>query len=310
MMMTMNNDELQYLNLVKDVIETGYYRPGASDRTGVGTYVCHGKTMRFNLQDGIIPLLTTKRIPFKAVLNELIWFLSGETNIQPLVKKNVHIWSDWPHAKYVKETGHNISMEEFERLILNDDKFAKKWGDLGPVYGKQWRRWQGYDGKVYDQISSLIKMLKVNPDSRRALFHGWNVSELEEMALPPCHLLYQFFVTPQKDSEKRRLSLTLYQRSCDVGLGVPFNIASASVLVHMFAQQLDMDAGELFWVGHDVHIYENHIDALKQQLDRQPREFPKIKFARKPYSIFQYNDEDIILKNYNPYPIIKMDVAV
>lgn len=303
--------EYQYLNLVKDVIDHGYIRPAENDRTGVATRVIHGATMRFDLSGGVIPLLTTKRVPFRAVMYELLWFISGKTSIRPLLENNVHIWSDWPHAKYVQATGENITMAEFEQRVLNDTEFAQQWGDLGPVYGKQWRRWQAPDGRVIDQLADLVERLRKSPDSRRALFHGWNVADLDQMALPPCHLLYQCFVAPLREGEtKRRLSLTLYQRSCDMGLGVPFNIASASLLVHMLAQQLDMLPGELFWVGHDVHVYENHIQPLLTQLARTPGQFPTLEIKRKPASLFEYQGEDFELVGYNPQSTIKMDVAV
>lgn len=303
--------EKQYLDLVENIIETGHRRPAENDRTGVGTRVVHGATMRFDLSDGKLPLLTTKRVPFKAVLHELLWFISGQTNIRPLVMNNVHIWSDWPHAKYVKQTGENISMSEFEQRVLRDEAFAMKWGDLGPVYGKQWRRWETPQGDEIDQLAQLIDLLRNNPDSRRALFHGWNVADLDKMALPPCHLLYQCFVAPLREGEtRRRLSLTLYQRSCDIGLGVPFNIASASLLVHMLAQQADMIPGELFWVGHDVHVYENHVEPLRQQLARTPGQFPTLEIKRRPESLFDYQASDFELIGYNPQATIKMDVAV
>lgn len=303
--------EYQYLKLVESIIETGYRRQAENDRTGVATRVLHGATMRFDLSGGTLPLLTTKRVPFRAVLNELLWFISGQTNIRPLLENNVHIWSDWPHAKYVKQTGENITMEQFEQRVLSDAAFAEQWGDLGPVYGKQWRRWETPQGQEIDQLAQLIHLLKNNPDSRRALFHGWNVADLDKMALPPCHLLYQCFVAPLREGEsKRRLSLTLYQRSCDIGLGVPFNIASASLLVHMLAQQVDMLPGELFWVGHDVHVYENHVEPLRQQLGRTPGQFPTLKIKRRPATLFDYQASDFDLVGYDPHPSIKMDVAV
>ena len=307
----MRTGEHQYLDLVRDVIETGARRAAENDRTGVATRVLHGASMRFDLSGGTVPLLTTKRVPFKAVLHELLWFLSGQTSIRPLLENNVHIWSDWPHAKFVRETGEAISMGEFEQRVLKDAAFAARWGDLGPVYGKQWRRWQAPDGRVIDQLADLVDRLRKSPDSRRALFHGWNVADLDQMALPPCHLLYQCFVAPLREGEtKRRLSLTLYQRSCDMGLGVPFNIASASLLVHLLAQQVDMLPGELFWVGHDVHVYENHVEPLGQQLSRQPGAFPTVALLRRPASLFEYQAADIRLDGYAPQPAISMDVAV
>ena len=307
----LSQGEYQYLALVENVIGRGHRRAAENDRTGVATRVLHGATMRFDLSDGVLPLLTTKRVPFKAVMHELLWFLDGETNIRPLLENNVHIWSDWPHAKYVRQTGDTISMEEFERRVLQDAEFAEQWGDLGPVYGKQWRRWQGPDGKVIDQLSELVDTLRNRPDSRRALFHGWNVADISQMALPPCHLLYQCFVAPLREGEtKRRLSLTLYQRSCDLGLGVPFNIASASLLVHMLAQQADLLPGELFWVGHDVHVYENHVVPLQIQLGRSPGKFPTVSLLRRPPSLFDYQESDFQLNGYKPQSSIPMEVAV
>ncbi len=328
--------EYQYLALLEDAFEHGDFR---GDRTGVGTLALHGRTMRFSLANGTVPLLTTKKIHYPSVLNELIWFLSGESNIRPLLQSKVTIWSEWPHKKFVQATGgvltadefearlqkdsafakawanqsHQafveatggaLSVREFEARILADEIFAQRWGDLGPVYGVQWRRWLGSDGKVYDQITDVVERLKRDPSSRRLLFHGWNVAEVDQMALPPCHLLYQFFV------ENGKLSLTLYQRSCDTGLGVPFNIASAAFLVHMVAQQVGLEAGELFWVGHDVHVYSNHED-LKKQLSRTPRAFPQIRFKRKPETLFDYHLDDLeFVTPYDPDPNIKLPVAV
>lgn len=294
--------ERQYLSLAQELIEEGDPR---IDRTGVGTLALHGRTMRFNLQDGIWPLLTTKRIPWKAVAGELIWFLNGETNIRSLLEKNITIWSEWPHQKYVQETGENVDIKVFEQRILKDAAFAKKWGDLGPVYGKQWRRWQGPDGREYDQISDLMQRIQNDPYSRRLLFHGWNVADLYQMALPPCHLLYQFFV-----SSKGQLSATLYQRSADMGLGVPFNIASCALLIHMMAQQLSLSPGDLFWVGHDVHLYQNHVEPMKVQIQRVPTPFPTIHIKRKPNSLFDYQIEDFEPIGYHPQKSIPMPIAV
>lgn len=294
--------ENQYLALVRDIKENGDVID--NDRTGVGTLSVHGRTMRFDLRDGCLPLLTTKRVPFKAIFHELMWFLSGSSNIRPLLLNNVTIWSDWPYDKYVKATGSTISMKEFEDKIRESEEFAQQWGDLGPVYGVQWRRWQGPDGKVYDQISDLIRRLKETPHSRRLLFHGWNVAEVDQMALPPCHLLYQFYVA------KGRLSMTLYQRSCDTALGVPFNIASAALLVRLMAAEVGLEPGELFWVGHDVHLYQNHLEPIETQLARTPRPFPKLEIVRKAPSLFGYTLEDVKLVGYDPDPSIKMDVAV
>lgn len=294
--------ELQYLALVQDIITNG--DRVENERTGVGTLSVHGRTLRFDLSDGTVPLLTTKRVPWKSVAGELLWFLSGSSNIRPLLQEKVTIWSEWPHANYIKKTGSTISVREFEAKILADAAFAEKWGDLGPVYGVQWRRWKGSDGKVYDQIGKLVHDLKHNPGSRRLLFHAWNVAEVEQMALPPCHLLYQCHVA------EGRLSMSLYQRSCDTALGVPFNIASAAFLVHMLAQQTGLKPGSLFWVGHDVHLYLNHLDPIAGQLDRTPRSFPKLSFSRHPESLFNYKRSDFVIQGYEPDPSIKMEVAV
>ena len=293
--------ERQYLDLVQTILDEGDDRV---DRTGVGTRALHGHMMRFDLSDGSWPLLTTKRIPWKAVANELFWFLTGETNIRPLLQNKVSIWSDWPHKSYVQKTGDAIDMKTFEQRVLDDETFAAQWGDLGPVYGKQWRRWQGPDGKVYDQVTDVMERIKRDPASRRLLFHGWNVADLDQMALPPCHLLYQFFVA------KGRLSMTLYQRSCDVGLGVPFNIASAALLIRMMAQQTQLETGSLVWMGHDVHLYQNHLQPIATQLTRTPRAFPKIQLTN-PGSLFGYTTEYLTFETpYEPDPVIKMDVAV
>jgi thymidylate synthase len=293
--------EEQYLRLVEEIIAWG--EPQA-DRTGVGTLALHGRTLRFDLSDGSIPLLTTKAVPFRVLAEELFWFLRGETNIRPLLLKNVHIWSEWPHAAYVKKTGDALSIEEFERRVIEDEAFAARWGDLGPVYGKNWRRWAGPDGKIYDQISMVLERMRKDPGSRRLLFHGWNVAEIDQMALPPCHLLYQFFIA------RGRLSLSLYQRSCDVALGLPFNLASAATLLRMFAQQTDLEPGELFWVGHDVHLYKNHVDPIQEQLDRLPKALPKLILKGRPESLFDYTIENFATPEYRPAKKIVMPVAV
>lgn len=301
--MVFSNDgtsEQQYLQLVDYIIKNGVDR---TDRTGVGTRAIHGATLRFDVSDSSLVLLTTKFVPFKAVFHELNWMLSGDTNIRALLQNKVSIWSDWPHAKYVQATGENIGMKEFEQRVLKDEAFAKQWGSIGPGYGHQWRRWQGPDGKVYDQISDLVERIQREPSSRRLLFHGWNVADLDQMALPPCHLLYQFFVA------NGTLSLTMYQRSCDVGLGLPFNLASCVLLMNMVAQQCGLKVGQLFWVGHDVHLYSNHLDKIAVQLERQPRPFPKLTLLPAP-SLFDYTIDHVQVDGYEPHPAIRMDVAV
>lgn len=297
------SSEYQYLDLLKEIMEYGDAR---TDRTGTGTTAIHGAMMRFDLSDGTVPLLTTKKLKWKDMWIEWIWFMSGETNILPLIKENVSIWTEWPHEIYMKQTGHELSKKEFEALLLNDPEMAEKWGDLGPVYGHQWRKWQGPDGKVYDQLKDLVELLRKDKFSRRALMHGWNVADISQMALPPCHLLYQFF-----SNSKNQLSMTLYQRSCDVGLGVPYNISEASMFIHIMAAELGMEPGELVWFGHDVHLYSNHIQKLKDvQLIRTPKAFPKFIIKNKRESIFDYQKDDVEVVGYDPDPYISLPVAV
>jgi thymidylate synthase len=325
--------EEQYLDLLAHIVERGEKKV---DRTGVGTLSVFGAMLRFDMRDDVIPLITTKRVYWKTAAKEMLWFLTGGTNIQPLVQVNCPIWTDWPLDKYRKATGDQISQEAFEARIAADDEFAAQWGELGPVYGKQWRRWLGPDGKEYDQIADVINMLKTNPASRRILFHGWNVPDIGSMALPPCHLLYQFFVShPQpedsivdgertgdnlktsedtgsnlKTNPRPRLKMLCFQRSTDSMLGAPFNYFNASLLLRMIAQQVDMEADELIWMSGDTHLYLNHLDAVKEQLSRDPRPFPKLKILRKPDSIDGYRIEDFVVEGYDPHPAIKADVAV
>ena len=254
------------------------------DRTGVGTRAVFGATMRFNLADNAIPLLTTKRVFWKTATREMLWFLTGDTNIRSLVEQKVHIWTDWPLEKYRNETGENIDRDAFEQRIIEDEAFARRWGDLGPVYGKQWVDWPRYtpageglfrrEEKGINQIELLIEGLKNNPGSRRHIFTGWNVAELDQMALPPCHKTYQFYVANGK------LSAILYQRSCDLGLGFAFNVYSAALLIYMIAQQCDLEPGELVWNGGDVHLYLNHAELVEEQLSRQPSGAPKFKILK------------------------------
>lgn len=293
--------ERQYLDMIAHILDHGVVRP---DRTGEGTRAIHGATLRFDLGGGVVPLLTTKFVSWEKPIKELIWFLSGDTSIRPLLRQGVRIWSDWPLDRYIKATGNKISKKQFEARVLNDDEFCRQWGDIGPGYGKQWRRWEGPDGKVYDQISTLVEMIKTNPSSRRLLFHGWNVADLDQMALPPCHLLYQYFVADGK------LSCTLYQRSVDCGLGLPWNLFEAALLVHMLAQQCDLEPGELFWVGHDVHVYLNHEEGLREQIKRTPSSFPTVEITRRPDNLFGYDWTDFQIHGYNPQEKIHLPVAV
>lgn len=293
--------EQQYLDLLRRLLEEGDQR---MDRTGVGTRSLFGEVLRFDLADGL-PLLTTKQVFWKPAVREMLWFLTGDTNIRPLVAQGVKIWTDWPLAKYRRETGEEISQADFERRIVEDEAFAAKWGDLGPVYGKQWRRWQGPDGREHDQIAALIEGIKTNPSSRRLLFTGWNVGELEGMALPPCHMTYQFHVSGGK-----RLNCALYQRSADIFLGVPFNLFEAALLTHMIAQQCDLEAGNLVWFGGDVHLYSNAEEQAREQMQREPRKQPHLKILRRPESIDGYAFEDFAVEGYDPHPALRAPVAV
>lgn len=305
--------EHQYLDLMRQVWTTGHER---SDRTGVGTRSLFGATMRFDLSDNAIPLLTTKRVYWKSAAREMLWFLSGDTNIRPLVTQGVHIWTDWPLDSYRRATGEAIDRDAFEARIIADAEFAARWGDLGPVYGKQWTDWpvyepvEGEEGlfrkrpQGINQIAELVESLRTNPGSRRHIFEGWNVAELGQMALPPCHKTYQFFVADGK------LTGLLYQRSCDLALGVPFNIFSAALIIRMLAQQCDLEPGELIWNGGDVHLYLNHRELVETQLEREPGGSPKLDIVRRPGSIFDYAIEDFVVRDYAPQPHISAPVAV
>ncbi len=287
---------------MNQVLEHGDKR---MDRTGVGTRSLFGATLRFDLSSGQVPILTTKRVFWKLAVKEMLWFLTGGTNIAPLLRENVKIWTDWPLASYRSQTSDDISQEDFEARILADTNFAQKWGELGPVYGKQWRRWLGPDGREHDQIASVIDQLKNNPSSRRMLFHGWNPAETSMMALPPCHMVYQYHVT-----STGRLNCLLYQRSCDLLLGAPFNFIGACALQLMLAQQAGLMPGEFVWMGGDVHLYLNHLEQAKTQISREPRTFPKMALARTPASIDEYHINDFVLSDYDPHPIIRAPVAV
>ncbi len=303
--------EQQYLDLMRHIWAHGDERV---DRTGVGTRASFGATMRFDLADEAMPLLTTKRVFWKTAAREMLWFLTGDTNIRELVKQKVHIWTDWPLDKYRKESGEDIDRDAFEARIIEDDDFAAKWGDLGPVYGKQWVDWPVYEQageglyrkaeKGINQIALLIDGIKNNPGSRRHIFTGWNVAELDQMALPPCHKTYQFYVSGGK------LSGLLQQRSADLALGVPFNIFSAALLIRMVAQQCDMEPGELVWNGGDVHLYLNHADLVEEQIGREPSGAPTMIINRKPDSIFDYAIGDFEVLDYLPQSHISAPVAV
>lgn len=262
----------QYLDLMRHVRDTGTVK---TDRTGTGTVSVFGHQMRFDLSEGF-PLVTTKKLHLRSIIHELLWFLSGDSNIAYLKENGVSIWDDW----------------------ANED------GDLGPVYGVQWRSWPTPDGRSIDQISQIMQQLKETPDSRRILLSAWNVAEIENMALPPCHCLFQFYVADGK------LSCQLYQRSCDIFLGVPFNIASYALLTHMLAQQADLAVGDFVWTGGDCHLYSNHLQQADEQLVREPLPLPRLAIKRRPNSIFDYQYEDFEILNYESHPHIKAAIAV
>lgn len=268
----------QYLGLLKYILENGTVK---ADRTGTGTISYFGYQMRFDLQKGF-PLVTTKKVHLKSIIYELLWFLKGETNIAYLKEHGVRIWDEW----------------------------ADENGELGPVYGKQWRSWEGKDGKVVDQVSELIQQIKKNPDSRRLIINAWNVADLPEMALMPCHTMFQFYVSPSFGVGRGRLSCQLYQRSADVFLGVPFNIASYALLTMMIAQVCDLEPGEFIHTFGDVHIYNNHMEQVKLQLSREPFPLPAMKLNPGVKDIFNFTFEDFSLENYQSHPVIKAPVAV
>ncbi|EGJ21861.1 thymidylate synthase [Cereibacter sphaeroides WS8N] len=298
----MAHPEQQYLDLLTQTLERGDRRV---DRTGVGTLSLFGAMLRFDLSDGQVPILTTKRVYWKTAVKEMLWFLTGGTNIRPLLQENVRIWSDWPLAAYRRESGEQISQAAFEQRILEDEAFAARWGELGPVYGRQWRRWLGPDGREHDQIAALIETLRTNPSSRRMLFHAWNVAEVGQMALPPCHMVYQYHVTSDG-----RLNALLYQRSVDLLLGAPFNFVGAAALQLMIAQQAGLVPGDLVWMGGDTHLYLNHLDQAREQTGRAPRDWPRMRLLRRADSIDDYRIEDFAVEGYDPHPAIAAEVAV
>ncbi|XUU60378.1 thymidylate synthase [Erythrobacter sp. HA6-11] len=309
-----SHPEWQYLDLMRRIWEEGSER---IDRTGIGTRSIAGAMLRYDLAEGAMPLLTTKRVYWKTATREMLWFLTGETNIRPLVLQGVKIWNEWPHARYVKETGEDIALEDFVQRIADDEAFAARWGDLGPVYGKQWVDWPTYryrkdglyeKGEGINQVAQVVESLKTSPGSRRHIIEGWNVAELDRMALPPCHKTYQFHVAGEGSEAK--LNCMLYQRSCDVALGLPFNLWSAALLQRMIAQQVGMLPGELVWMGGDVHLYLNHEHLITEQLSREPQGNPRLEILRKPESIFDYEIEDFAVHDYAPLAPIKAPVAV
>lgn len=302
--------EWQYLDLMRTIWEAGDERV---DRTGIGTRSVFGAQIRFDLSGGAMPLITTKRVYWKTAAREFLWFLTGETNIRPLVLQRVKIWNEWPHANYVKATGDAISVEAFAARIAADPDFAERWGDLGPVYGKQWVDWPVYvpsgdgtyrRGAGINQVAQVVESLRHNPGSRRHIVEGWNVAELDQMALPPCHKTYQFHVGAG------RLNCLLYQRSCDVALGLPFNLFGAALFTRMLAQQCDLEPGELVWMGGDTHLYLNHAELVEAQLARTPTGTPVMAITRCPDSIFGYRIDDFAVEHYEPQAALAAPVAV
>jgi len=293
--------DTQYLALLDRVLREGEPR---GDRTGVGTLGVFGAILRVDLAAGA-PLLTTKKVAWKHAACELLWFLSGATNIRPLLQNGVRIWTAWPLARYRRETGEAIEQAEFERRVLDDDGFAARWGELGPVYGRQWRAWMDAEGRAHDQIAALVEGLRATPESRRHLLSAWNVGELDRMALPPCHVSYQFHV-----GEGERLSCLLYQRSADVFLGLPFNLFEAALLTALLADQTGLRPGALVWTGGDVHLYRNHVEQARTQLQRTPAARPQLAIRRTAPAIDAYTLEDIAVTAYAPHPAIKAPIAV
>ncbi len=285
-----------YLDLCRHVIENGNYK---MDRTGTGTKSVFGYQMRFDLSEGF-PLLTTKKVHLKSIIHELLWFIQGDTNIKYLVDHEVKIWNDWPYQAFTKSDDyHGETMDQFVEKIKADEVFATKYGELGPVYGAQWRNFNGVD-----QLQYILDEIKNNPDSRRMILSAWNPAEIKNMALPPCHTLIQFYVRDNK------ISLQLYQRSADIFLGVPFNIASYALLLMMVAQVSDLEVGEFIHTLGDAHIYQNHFDQINLQLSREIRKKPTMKINPEIKSLFDFRFEDFELQNYHPHAGIKGKVAV
>lgn len=321
--MFVNKNEHTYLNLCKYVMENGVRK---EDRTGTGTISLFGYQMRFDLNEGF-PLLTTKKIPFRLIASELLWFIKGETNIKYLLQHNNNIWNEWAFKKWIESPDYNgpdmtdfglrsqsdgvfkkqyeDQMELFKEKILTDDKFAAKYGELGNVYGKQWRAWETSTGETIDQLKNVIETLKTNPESRRLIVSAWNPEDVpNNMALPPCHSMFQFYVSEGK------LSCQLYQRSGDIFLGIPFNIASYSLLTHLIAHECNLEVGEFIHTLGDAHIYTNHVEQIKLQLSREPKKLPSLKLSTEKGSVFDFETEDIVIEGYESHPAIKAPVAV
>lgn len=314
--------EEAYLSLGRKILKEGHFK---EDRTGTGTKSIFGHQMRFDLSKGF-PLLTTKRVPFGLIKSELLWFLNGDTNIRFLLQHNNHIWDEWAFERYIKSedyTGPDMTdfgrrvltdeafKESYEKehtkfcdAILLDDNFASKYGELGNIYGAQWRHWETKDGGFIDQLKNVIEMIKKTPDSRRLIVSAWNPEDVPSMALPPCHTMFQFYVNDGK------LSCQLYQRSGDVFLGVPFNIASYALLTHLIAHETGLEVGDFVHTLGDAHLYTNHIDQMNRQLAREIRSFPTLKLNQDKKSVFDFEMEDIVIEGYDPHPTIKAPIAV
>jgi thymidylate synthase len=366
----MSYHDVPYLTLVDDVLRNGVQK---GDRTGTGTISVFDRTMRFDLSDGTVPLLTTKKVFTRMNIHELLWYIAGDTNVKYLVDNNTNIWNEWPCVAWLKKTGQEVPpsdseewkqlLGEFAAQIRSDQSFALNYGDLGPVYGGQWRSWRNIVGgtidydtnpnpsvtltdEPIDQLAEVIESIKTNPNCRRMIVNSWNVGQLKDMALPPCHYSFQFYTAPMHLHERVKvlytdpkyqsesvgygtlapgteeqyldsigvptlnLSCKLTQRSADVGLGVPFNIVQYSMLTRMIAEVTGTHAKEFIWSGGDVHIYNNHIDALKGQLLVSGKKSPRLSFARKVEDINDFTFDDFVISNYDPGEAIKMDVAV
>ncbi|QNK55212.1 thymidylate synthase [Paenibacillus sp. PAMC21692] len=316
------SSENQYLQLLRDVLKSGVRK---EDRTGTGTISTFGYQMRFPLSEGF-PLLTTKRVSFKMIASELFWFMRGDTNIRYLLQNNNNIWNEWAFKRWVESSeysgpdmtdfglrsqrdetfaeAYKLEMAAFKSRILEDESFAERYGELGDVYGKQWRAWKTARGETIDQLGDVIRTIKSNPDSRRLIVSAWNPEDVPTMALPPCHTMFQFYVAEGK------LSCQLYQRSGDIFLGIPFNIASYALLTHLVAHECGLDVGDFVHTLGDAHIYSNHLEQIEAQLSREPKALPILHINPDKRSVFQFELSDLLLEGYDPHPAIKAPVAV